>query len=56
MLAGASSLVVNPRDGLAGCALVTVAIHGASLVAMLAIAVAAARQPAAPAVVARIGE
>jgi hypothetical protein len=35
---------------------VTVAIHGASLVAMLAIAVAAARHPAAPAAVAPVPE
>jgi O-antigen/teichoic acid export membrane protein len=54
--AGAAYLVVIPRDGLAGCAVVTVAIHGASLVAMLAIAVAAARRPSAPSAVVPVAE
>jgi O-antigen/teichoic acid export membrane protein len=56
LLAVAAFLFVIPRFGLAGCALVTVAAHGASLVAMLAIAVAAARRPAAPSAVAPVAE
>jgi len=56
LLAGVALLIVIPRYQLAGCALVTVGIHGASLAAMLAIAVIAVRRPALPAEVAPAAE
>ena len=56
LLAGVALLIVIPRYQLAGCALVTVGIHGASLAAMLAIAVIAVRRPALPADVAPAAE